>query len=80
MTDNTRRLECEEAVRLMLEYLDSELDAGNNAAMQAHLQTCRSCYSRMEFERRLKKIARDVKKQTAPASLRARIRKITEGF
>lgn len=80
MTDNTRRLECEEAIRLLLEYLDSELDADNNAAMQAHLQTCRACYSRMEFERRLKEIARNVKNQTAPVSLRARVRKITEGF
>lgn len=45
---------CEDALRLLAQYLDHELSDGDHAAVAQHLQTCRSCFSRAEFERRLK--------------------------
>lgn len=47
-------LNCEEALRLLAEHLDRELDADVNQAVEEHLHRCRSCFSRAEFERRLK--------------------------
>lgn len=52
------RIDCEEAVRLLATYLDRELDPAHNAEVERHLETCRSCYSRAEFERRLKERVR----------------------
>lgn len=45
---------CEEAVRLLAEFLDGELAEDARDGVDRHLRTCRSCYSRAEFERRLK--------------------------
>lgn len=47
-------IECEEAVRRLAGYLDGELEEGDAAEVERHLETCRSCWSRAEFERRLK--------------------------
>lgn len=45
---------CEDALRLLAAYLDGELDDASDGELEAHLNKCRSCYSRAEFERRLK--------------------------
>lgn len=45
---------CEEALRLVAAYLDGELAASEHGDIERHLSTCRSCYSRMEFEKALK--------------------------
>lgn len=45
---------CEDALRLLAEYLDGELKPRTRAEMERHLAVCRSCYSRAEFEERLK--------------------------
>lgn len=51
---DTDEIGCEEALRRLFEYLDRELDGARHAEMERHLKTCRSCYSRAEFEKRLK--------------------------
>ncbi len=51
---DTNEIGCEEALRRLFEYLDRELDGARHAEMERHLKTCRSCYSRAEFEKRLK--------------------------
>jgi anti-sigma factor RsiW len=45
---------CEEALRLLAAYVDGELQAGGQEDVERHLEVCRSCFSRAEFERRLK--------------------------
>lgn len=41
-------------MRLLAAHIDRELDAPTHDQVERHLETCRSCYSRAEFERRLK--------------------------
>lgn len=53
MTDH-RPLDCEEAVRLLALFLDGELRSGEADGVARHLEQCRSCFSRAEFEKRLK--------------------------
>lgn len=55
----TERIDCEEAVRRLAAYLDRELDPAADAEMEEHLDRCRSCFSRAEFERRLKARVQD---------------------
>lgn len=45
---------CEDALRLLAAHIDRELDPLSQDRMERHLETCRSCYSRAEFETRLK--------------------------
>lgn len=77
MTDTPEKLECEQAIKLILEYLDKELPDHDHEAMDAHLETCRSCYSRMEFEKMLKGKINNLPTHKAPDSLRNKIKKVT---
>lgn len=80
MNDDIRIIECEEAIRKMLEYLDEELHTDDNAAIHNHLESCRECYSRMEFEQRLKGMVNESSSKTAPVSLSSRIKKIIKDY
>ena len=50
----SRVIDCEEALRRLFEYLDAELHGDPHREMEQHLERCRSCFSRAEFEKRLK--------------------------
>lgn len=80
MTDEIKKIECEEAIKLMLEYLDDELHQHAHDTMDKHLESCRSCYSRMEFEQRLNNMVHNVKPKSAPLSLNSRIKKIIKDY
>jgi anti-sigma factor (TIGR02949 family) len=80
MSEEIKKIECDEAIRKMLEYLDNELHSHDNDALESHFETCRSCYSRMEFEKRLKSMVNSVESEPATNSLRDRIKKITDNF
>ena len=45
---------CEDALRVLAAHLDGELETATDRELERHLDTCRSCFSRAEFERRLK--------------------------
>jgi anti-sigma factor (TIGR02949 family) len=47
-------IDCERALNQLFEFIDRELPDDRRAEMQHHLLTCKSCFSRFEFERRLK--------------------------
>jgi anti-sigma factor RsiW len=47
-------LSCKDAIQMLVEYLDRELDRDRSGALEEHLQLCRSCKSRHEFEKGLR--------------------------
>ena len=71
---------CEEAMRSLAEYLDNELAAGDEQSVRQHLELCRSCYSRAEFERRLKFELRKLGKDEVSAGFEQRIRRLLQSF
>lgn len=75
-----REIDCEQALRGLFDFLDHELDDEERAAMQHHLATCRSCYSRMDFERRLKARLRELRDDAAVGHAHERIRRLLETF
>jgi anti-sigma factor (TIGR02949 family) len=79
MSDSTT-IDCEEAVRLLAAFLDDELPADSRAGMDWHLERCRSCFSRAEFERRLKaEIGRLGREEVTPR-FEQRIRRLLADF
>lgn len=73
MTNKVRQISCEQALKSLLEYLDGEVEAHAGEEIDQHLATCRSCYSRLEFEKRLRSRLRDSGRQEVPDGLRNRI-------
>lgn len=71
---------CEDALRLLAQYLDGELDEGSRGRIDRHLETCRSCYSRAEFEKRLKAQVAEVGREPVPSRLERRIRTLMSDF
>ncbi|HXH23712.1 MAG TPA: mycothiol system anti-sigma-R factor [Vicinamibacterales bacterium] len=78
--DEIRGIDCEEALRRLFDYLDAELGSEPRRELEQHLERCRTCFSRLEFERRLKAHVRQLGTEQVPAQLRARIRQVLDRF
>jgi anti-sigma factor (TIGR02949 family) len=77
MSESTN-MQCEDALRLLAQYLDRELSDGEHADVEQHLRTCRSCFSRAEFERRLKGELAALSTADVPTALHDRIRALLD--
>ena len=44
-------IKCEEALNHLFEYLDGEIDEKRRTAIEKHLEICKKCYPRAQFER-----------------------------
>lgn len=71
---------CEDALRVLAEHLDHELDERLDRQMLEHLDSCRSCYSRSEFDRRLKAQIRELGHVTVPATVVDRVHELLREF
>ena len=78
--NDVRMIDCEEALRRLAEYLDAELHGEPEREMAQHLERCRSCFSRVEFEKRLKERTAELRREPVPADLDGRIRKLLDTF
>jgi anti-sigma factor (TIGR02949 family) len=75
-----RTIDCEEALHRLLDFLDAELHGESLHELEHHLERCRSCFSRFEFEKRLKAHIAELGSEPVPAELHHRIRKVLDNF
>jgi anti-sigma factor RsiW len=75
-----RFINCQEALQRLFDYLDHELDEARREEMEQHLKICRSCYSRSEFEKRLKLRLAGVGAEKPAAEFEQRIRRLIGNF
>lgn len=66
--------QCEEALDKLEEYLDSEVGELDANRLRAHLEECTSCFGEAEVEQRLRAVLRRSCYETAPETLRIRVR------
>ena len=71
---------CEDALRVLAAHLDGELDGSTGQGLEEHLERCRSCYSRAEFERRLKARLTDAGREPVRPELADRIHRLIRAF
>jgi anti-sigma factor (TIGR02949 family) len=68
------RLECEQALALLMDHLKHELPPEVAAAVQQHLDACRPCEHHARFEANfILVISQRLRRETCPAELRARV-------
>ena len=77
---SNKPINCEQALQQIFDFLDHELGAHDHAAMQQHLHTCKSCFSRVEFERLLKGKVKDLREETPTPAASERIKNLLKGF
>jgi anti-sigma factor (TIGR02949 family) len=73
-------INCEKALQQIFQFIDHELGGGEREAMQRHLHTCKSCFSRAEFERRLKGEVGGLREKQEVPKLRRRISRLLKTF
>jgi anti-sigma factor (TIGR02949 family) len=73
-------INCEDALRLLAAFLDQELPADDRQAVERHLDTCRSCFSRAEFELRLKREMSRLGREESSATFERRVRGLIASF
>lgn len=71
---------CEEALLVLADYLDDELHETSRETIEHHLVVCRSCFSRAEFEARLKSRFGSLAQEPSTAAFTERIQTIMERF
>jgi anti-sigma factor (TIGR02949 family) len=74
------RISCEEVIAHLFAYLDDEADAEKRSYIERHLQECRACFSRAEFEKALRAKVRQLGDKEAPTTLRQRVRGLLDQF
>ncbi|MBS9402808.1 zf-HC2 domain-containing protein [Halomonas sp. TRM85114] len=77
---SARPLDCEEVIERLFEYLDRELDERQIADIEHHLARCRDCFTRAQFETRLRARVSAAGTVTAPPRLHQRIRQLLDRF
>jgi anti-sigma factor (TIGR02949 family) len=73
-------INCDQALKQVLAYLDRELGEQERAAMHEHLQACKGCFSRMEFERLLKGKVRALRDEKATPEVEGRVKSLLMDF
>jgi anti-sigma factor (TIGR02949 family) len=75
-----REIDCERALKQVFDFIDRELGAADHEAMHRHLETCRSCFSRVEFERKLKAKIGGLREEKATEQMSERVRNLLKKF
>ena len=78
--NDIKLINCEEALARLFDYLNHELDDHRHTEMEQHLKICRSCYSRAEFEKRLKAKLSGVAIEKTTEEFEHRIRTLLGNF
>lgn len=73
-------INCEEALKRILAFIDHELADGEREGLERHLRACRSCFSRAEFERQLKDKLRALASDDTSGTTRDRIKTLIQSF
>ena len=67
-------ISCEEAAARLFEYLDGELDDASEEDVRRHLEVCKACYPRAQFEKHfIEALGRSQNNGHAPEELKGRI-------
>ena len=76
----TENLKCEDVIAELYAYLDRELDATMSARIDHHLEHCRECFSRAEFEGLLRRRVTDAADAEVPEEVQRRIQSLMKRF
>ena len=76
----TKKLSCEEVLSKLYLYLDQEVDTPTRADLEAHIDSCRECFSRAEFENALRNKVASTAELEPPAEVKERLESLIKMF
>ena len=75
-----RTITCNEAMSKLYDYLDSELDDITEEEIDRHVHDCRECFSRMDFEKRLRAKVQNLDETQTPPDVQDRLMALVKKF
>lgn len=78
--DKIQEISCEEVLKHLIDYFHGEVDNAKFAEIEKHLDSCRGCFSRSEFEAVLKQRVKDEAREPAPEALQDRLKTLMDKF
>ncbi len=79
-TQHIKAINCDEALKRVFDFIDDHLRGKARAELEHHLETCRHCFDRVEFEKRLKSRLRKLNVEASAETLRKRVDALLEQF
>ncbi len=73
-------IDCNQAAKRLLEFLDKELNPDELQKMEHHLEECRACFDHLEFERLLRTHLQKKTEHLCPEKVKTRIEKLLADF
>ena len=74
-------MNCQQVLRRLWQFLDGELDVDDSGKVARHLEECRRCFSRVEFEWHLRAMVRQsCESEQVPPDLKGRVNKLLRSF
>ena len=73
-------MDCQDIIEKVFDYIDHEMDAANLAQLKAHLDLCRSCFDRVQFEIVLREHIKIKTHHCCPDKVKIRIQRIINSF
>ena len=74
------KIRCEDVIAHLFSYLDGEIDNARRAQIDHHLEECRGCCSRAEFEKELRDRLQQASNAQPSPRLQERIKALIEKF
>lgn len=73
-------INCEEALKQVFDYIDHHLDEVSKEEFEYHIEKCRHCYDRVEFEKLLKSRIGQLQPKLSSEKLHKRIDSLLSEF
>ncbi|MEW5799286.1 MAG: zf-HC2 domain-containing protein [Bacteroidota bacterium] len=78
--NSIQNISCEEAIQRIFPYIDNYLQGKSRTELEHHLETCRHCFDRVEFEKLLKARLRNLHAQKKSDLLEKKIEELVDRF
>lgn len=75
-----RQISCAEALERVYAFIDDSLRKTPQEELQRHLDECRHCFDRVEFEKLVKSRLQKLRSDESPETLRKRAEELLQGF
>lgn len=73
-------LNCEQVLQSVFTFLDREMQKDGLTEIEKHLELCRECYSRVEFEKLLRDHMKQKTDHECPETVKKRIEDVMKNF
>lgn len=77
---NIPTISCQEALDLIVAYLDRYASGAERTALEKHLEICRHCFDRVEFEKLMRERLRKLKVDPSSEDLTKKIESLLMTF